>query len=130
NGGLIDQFTLAAGDFVIIASENNRELFAAYGQVLGVSPFRTLANAAGHISIEDPWGNILDSLSYSLDWYGDPQKTTGGWSLERINPFRECSDAANWRASVSTQGASPGTKNSVYDESPDTSPFYIERVLS
>src|SRR5690606_24867306 len=42
--------------------------------------------------------------------------------------FRQCSDEANWRASVSSSGGSPGTINSVFDKSPDTRPFFIERV--
>ncbi|MCA1751279.1 MAG: lamin tail domain-containing protein, partial [Flavobacteriales bacterium] len=59
---------------------------------------------------------------YSIDWYGNPDKDDGGWSLEIINPFTGCSGAQNWSASEAFSGGTPGAENSIFDDTPDTTP--------
>jgi len=128
NQGLVEAFVLAPENFVLITSAANKELFSSYGGVVGVNPFRALPNSTGHISITDAYGNVVDSLTYSSDWYSNPQKQSGGWALERINPFLPCSDSDNWTASLSSMGGTPGSANSVFDDSPDDRPFLISKV--
>src|SRR5690606_7735525 len=78
--------------------------------------------------IADAFDNVVDSLTYSKGWYNDPQKASGGWALERVNPFLSCGDSSNWKASVSPKGGTPGTINSVFDTAPDSRPFMVMQV--
>ena len=128
NDGNFEGFILTPGAYVLLTGSGNKDLFSPFGEAIGVSPFSSLANSAGHISIKDALGNVVDSLSYNLDWYLDLQKTRGGWALERKNPFQACSDMSNWMASTSMQGGTPGKINAVFDTSTDTRPFNITQI--
>lgn len=128
NQGLVEAFVLLPGGFVLITSTANRGLFSSYGEVIGGDPFRALPNSTGYISITDAYGNVVDSLTYSPDWYGTPEKQSGGWALERINPYLPCSDSDNWTASLSSMGGTPGGVNSVFEDSPDGRPFIVAKV--
>src|SRR5690606_3005903 len=77
NNGELNDFTLDSGAFVLLTSSDNSPLFSPFAQTIPVTPFRTLANAEGSISIEDAFGNMVDSISYSKNWYTDPQKANG-----------------------------------------------------
>ncbi|MEX2592118.1 MAG: lamin tail domain-containing protein [Anditalea sp.] len=128
NNGKFEDFSLAPGAYVLLTAPGNKELFTSFGQVIGVNTFSPLANTAGHISIADAFGNVVDSLSYTREWYQDQQKTMGGWALEKINPFQPCSYTANWTASTSPQGGTPGKVNAAFNESPDNKPFFTTYI--
>lgn len=86
----------------------------------GVASFPSLNNSGDDIVLKDNSGQTLDKLTYTDAWYRDDHKKAGGYSLELINPEDPCSDFSNWRASDHENGGTPGTRNSVYDISPDT----------
>lgn len=129
NGVKLEDVTLTPDTFALLTPLDNRQLFIPFGQVIGVDGFKSLANAGGHISLKDSFDSVVDSLSYTQDWYADLQKINGGWALERINPFLNCSGQDNWKASNSPQGGTPGKSNSVFDPTPDTLAFVIIQVL-
>lgn len=81
-----------------------------------------LTNGGRELTLTNQDGDLVNTVTYSDSWYVDPAKANGGWSLEIINPFTECSGAQNWRASNGPLGGTPGAQNSVYDDSPDTEP--------
>lgn len=113
---------LAPGDYVLLCHTDHVGLFEPYGEVIGISSFVALANAADSLTLIDSDGTIIDVVSYTDNWYGDPEKDGGGWSLELINPETECSGQQNWIASNDPSGGTPGAENSVYDNSPDVTP--------
>ena len=119
SGGTIGNHVLAPGAFVILTSGGNLSDFDGFGNTVAVSSWNTLSNSGERIVLKDNLGNIVDSLTYNLTWYRNPEKADGGWSLEQINPDLTCSDANNWRASTDAKGGSPGSQNAVYDNSPD-----------
>jgi len=98
--------------YLILANEEAASALGIYGQFYGFSSF-TLTNAGQSLSLKDQDGNLISSVSYSITWYDDPAKEDGGWSLEQINPSNVCSASANWAASVSAKGGTPGAINSV-----------------
>lgn len=92
---------------------------ADYPDGLAVTSFPSLNNSGDDIRLKDPTLVIIDKLSYTDDWYRDEIKQDGGYTLELINPNDPCSDASNWRASDALIGGTPGTQNSVYNNTPD-----------
>ena len=102
-----------AQDFLIITSNSAVSLFEPFGTTVGVSSFPSLNNTGDNLSIKDQNGVLIDSVSYTDDWYRDDIKDDGGWSLERIDPNIPCQGAENWIASINALGGTPGSINSV-----------------
>lgn len=113
---------LFPGEYVILCDILYAEQFEQYGTVIGIPSFTALSNAADSLTLINPQGTIIDIVSYSDGWYNDPEKKQGGYSLELINPFTECSGSNNWSASNAESGGTPGAQNSIFDETPDTTP--------
>lgn len=116
DGEPLEDFVLLANEYITLTDEANTGAFS--GNVMGLSV--SLPNAGSALLLYDNLGNLVDSVSYTDDWYSDANKDDGGYSLEQINPGLACSYENNWTASNSTNGGTPGAQNSVYDNSPDT----------
>lgn len=127
--GTISSEWLMPGDYKVLTATSNNPLFTMTN-ALGVTSFPSLNNSGDDIVLKDSIGNIIDKITYTTDWYGDPNKVDGGFSIELINPNDPCSDQNNWRASTSTIGGTPGFKNSVYDNSPDSIAPQITLLLA
>lgn len=108
---------LLPGEFIVLCPAAS---VAEFPNAVGVTSFPSLNNSTDDIVITDNNGVQLDKITYTLDWYQDAAKKDGGWTIERINPVAPCSGASNWKASVDPGGGTPGTQNSVYDITPDT----------
>ena len=72
---------------------------------------------------------LIHGVEYSSDWYQDELKSNGGWSLEMIDTGFPFYDQANWKASVSKKGGTPGSVNSVSESNPDISFLGIQNVF-
>lgn len=121
-------YILKPDSFVVLCSTSNLALFSAINNVLGVSSFPSLNNTGDHIYLRSNFSTLIDSVPYTDTWYRDVLKSSGGWSLELINPELpiSCAPAFNWIASSSVNGGTPGSQNSVYSIAPDvTSPSII-----
>ncbi|MEP2023392.1 lamin tail domain-containing protein, partial [Reichenbachiella sp.] len=127
DGEILDDFVLPSHDFVILTDDVNTGLFS--GNVLGLN--LSLTNSGKVLELFDNLGNLVDSVSYSDDWYENADKDDGGYSLEQINPELACSYENNWTASNDTDGGTPSSQNSVYDDTPDTDgPNLIDLVAT
>lgn len=115
----LPNFVLAPNAHVIVCSENDTNIFTGYGDVIGLSSWPTLNNGGDFLGLRGPTNNLIDTVPYTDSWYQDGAKSSGGWTLERINPTALCSDANNWIASKNNTGGTPGAVNSVYDITPD-----------
>ena len=120
SGGTIGNFVLGADSYVILTSTSNLATYQGFGDAVVVSSWNSLTNGGEQLLLTDNLGNLVDSLTYNTDWYGDESKADGGWTLEQINPALACSDINNWSASTSVNGGTPGLQNSIYDTTPDT----------
>ena len=99
-------------------------------EVSGLS-YQALTNEGQTLTIRDTAGQIIHSISYTIDWYQDADKDEGGWSLEQIDPFNPCGGQGNWIASANASGGTPGFRNSTYAVNPDNfSPEPIKAVIS
>lgn len=119
-GGTLKDFpevNIPANSYLILCKESNISLLASYGDCVGFSSF-SLTNGGQLLRLVSPTDDIIHEVEYSDDWYLDPNKDDGGWSLEQINPSDFCSQAINWRAAEDARGGSPGEINSIYDDTP------------
>jgi len=101
--------------YLIVAKDDAESELAAYGSFHGFSSF-SLTNSGQMLELKSKNSIIVSSVSYTDNWYKDPDKEDGGWSLEQINPSNVCSGGDNWLASSDPRGGTPGAENSVYDD--------------
>lgn len=115
---------LMPNQYLVVTSQSSAPLFTARGiqNVLGLAGFPSLTNSGETLVLRDANGIGLHSVSFTDDWYIDPLKTDGGWSLELINPGQTCKGQLNWIASNDPTGGSPGRQNSVLNNVPDPTP--------
>ena len=127
------QITTAAkilpDSFLVLTNLTGFEELYASAAVAEVESFPALTNTGASISLLNPDTVLISSVTYSDQWYNDAVKYEGGWSLEQISPLKPCEGAANWSASNHPSGATPGKRNSIYQNLPDETLPQIERIV-
>jgi hypothetical protein len=123
-------YILKADSFLILCSVSAAVSFAAFGRTLGISGFPSLNNDGGTIILSTGSGVVIHALRYDKTWFDNDIKASGGWSLEMKDPANPCMGHGNWSASISPEGGTPGKKNSVYSENPDTESPSLIRALT
>jgi len=116
--------------YIVYTRTDDLEKFGDNPRVFGMSSFPQLTNAGMLVELFGPGDVILDAVDYTDKWYVTPGTSSGGYSLEMINPFAPCSDASNWRASAHASGGTPGEQNSVYNTNPDAAGPMLNYVLA
>lgn len=116
---IIPDVTIQPHSYLILCSNAAKPELVPFGQAEGFDSF-SLPNEGTTITLRDPFGGIIHSLSYTTDWYHDATKDDGGWSLEQIDPLNPCGETENWKASINLTGGTPGSLNSVNASNPDT----------
>lgn len=111
--GPIPDVVLQPDSFVILCTGNAVVSLSAFGTAIPVTSFPSLDNNGEILYLKAPNGSVIHALSYSTEWYGNELKKEGGWSLEMIDTKNPCSGRSNWKASIHTDGGTPGAKNSV-----------------
>ncbi|MDW3196586.1 MAG: lamin tail domain-containing protein [Cytophagales bacterium] len=111
----LEAYELASGASVALIDAGDADLFAAYN-VLEVNGLFSLDNAGELLVLSNINDELVDSLTFSSDWYGDDAKDDGGYSLELIEALSDCSNESNWAASDDTSGGTPGAANSLVPE--------------
>jgi hypothetical protein len=120
--GTIQTTTLAPNGYLVVTPTSGLGLFPNANSINATS-FPGLKNDGDDVILKNPTeSEIVDFMSYDLNTYQDPASSDGGYSFELINPFNPCLGANNWRANNSQVGGTPGQLNSVFDNSPDTTP--------
>ena len=121
-------YPLLAGEYAVIIDSDDSSLFSNVNNLVLVNSLPALNNGGDNIVLTDGQSLVIDSLSYETSWYGDPNKSSGGYSLELINPNAICGGANNWKASEDPSGGTPGVQNSVFNTQPDVTPPGITSV--
>ncbi len=101
--------TLSTGSYMVVC-ENRAALTLAYpeigeGTIIELAGWRDLNNSGDKIILRDPYGFIVDSLTFAQTYDGER-------SVERLDPAASSGDPANWWGSVDPGGATPGRANS------------------
>lgn len=86
-----------------------------------------LNNSGESIYLLNSDSQVIHAVSYDLNTYRNILKSSGGYSLEMIDPYRLCKGMDNWTASEHPSGGTPGKINSVRRNFPaDTiAPFIV-----
>lgn len=126
----LDSIRIMPGDYLIVCDSIYKPYFLPYGKTLTLASMPVLNNNGQTITLSTPKGNVIHSVCYSPDWYRADETSTGGWSLEIIDPDNPCSGASNWRSSKDPLGGTPGRLNSVDDNNPDAqSPLLLRATM-
>lgn len=119
-------YLIQAGEYVAFAAHANVDTLqtATAGKVLGVSVSASfLNNDSDVLTLSDANGNIIDRVSYNINWHTIAGAEDGGYSLERINPGLPCLGMENWQTCPAQVGGTPAAQNSSFSTDIDeTSP--------
>ena len=128
-GERLGDFELDSGEYVVITKDDGVSEFPSGISVMGLDMSSTaLANSGATVSLLSPVGVLVNTVSYTDEWYHDANKENGGWSLELIDTENFCGANDNWSASVGSVGGTPGIVNSVNGKIIDTILPVISRV--
>ncbi len=107
----LEEVSMLPAGYLIVTSEDAVSSLLAYGKAIGLSSF-SLSNEGTSLTLFDTTGQVICFSSYDPEFYRDPLKKEGGWSLERPDLFHPCDDNA-WMVSENPSGGTPGQVNSV-----------------
>lgn len=111
--GSMPNFILAPGSYVIIGSANTAVALAGYGATISVTNFPSLNNDGELLFLINSNGEVVHAVEYSITWFRNELKKSGGWTLEMMDTDNPCQGFSNWMASIDHRGGTPGAVNSV-----------------
>ena len=120
--GTFDSYVIRPGGYLILTEAGNGELFAGLGEVMEVIGFPSLNNSGDAISVQNSSEVTIAQIAYS---FSEP-----GVSLELINPNGPDYSENNYGLSVDPSGGTPGQQNSIFDDTPDSSPPFITDIAA
>jgi hypothetical protein len=114
-------YRLGPDSLVTVSDEDGQNEWPAGIKLLWADLSRfALLNEGARVSLISPEKRVIHTLFYTENWYDDPNKKEGGWSLEMIDPANTCGGDANWTACQDPLGGTPSRPNSVAGSRPDT----------
>lgn len=116
---LFPEILLDSGEYLILCDIEDTAEFKWFGKVHGLNNWPTLNNSGDVLTLRNKDYQSLDQINYDAHWADGSAKDEGGWSFERINPFKKCTDIQNWSYSVDGAGGTPGEINSIFNSEPD-----------
>lgn len=102
-----DKF-VQANSFLVISRDSSILNFYDVSSQIITATIPSLNNTGDNVILKDFNSTIIDSVSYLPAWGG-----SNGKSLERVSVDELSNDTNNWKTSISTFKATPGTYNSV-----------------
>lgn len=128
--GPMPNFILQPDSMVIVCTGSAVGALSIFGTTISVTSFPSLDNDGDQLFLKAPNGMIIHAVSYSSSWYLNELKKEGGWTLEMIDTKNPCTGSSNWKASVHTNGGTPGKKNSVDALNTDNTAPQLQRAYS
>lgn len=120
DGETLPAFTLAPDSYVIVVESSDAGLFGAFSDVLSISNLALNNSSTDNISLLDDNAATIHAISFT--------GSSGGTSTELINPNGPDYSANNYGLSVDSDGGTPGEVNSIFDDTPDTTPPTIASI--
>ncbi|MBU3661847.1 MAG: hypothetical protein FGM41_01420 [Bacteroidetes bacterium] len=114
----LNEQQLLPKQFLVLHQIKDSSLFQTIHSRIGMS-LPSLSNDGDTILLINKTGMLLHTINYNLSSYQDNFKKEGGYALEMIHPSQICKGNANWTASKSAFGGTPGEANSYWQDAPD-----------
>lgn len=133
NVGALNRGYLPPKHYAILCATSDTAEFSPYGQVIAVNSFPSITNSDGLLVLTTDSNQVISWLQYSDDMFGNNAfKKDGGWSLERVDLNNlNNEDSGLWQPSLSENGGTPGSQNSVsMDYSDMIHPSIVSFALS
>lgn len=125
----LPECVIKPNSYVLLTKNDAVKQFADYGNVFGIfTDIYALTDDGLPLMLKNQSGDIIHFIQYEKTWYGDKNKTEGGWALEQIDPANPCGEKNNWRASIDKKGGTPSAINSVFAKNPDNNAPILVRV--
>jgi hypothetical protein len=128
--GPMPSFVLKPDSFVIVCTGSAVPALSAFGKTISVTSFPSLDNVGETLSLISNDGTVIHAVAYSVNWYQNPIKADGGWTLEMIDTKNPCAGSSNWKESNDASGGTPGRKNSIDGNNADATPPGILRAYA
>lgn len=122
----LPNYTLNANQLVILCKNSDTSYFKSYGNVIGLSTWPSLLNNGVSLKLINSKGKNIDEVNYTIEWYKNKSKSTGGYSLEYQSNKKICDDFYLWGASESGTGGTPGRINSKWNERIED--LYVQQI--
>jgi len=103
---------IAPYGYLLVTGNSNQGVFEQYGDVAYLSSLQ-ITDAGQTFRLTDNNGTLIHFVAFTQDWYGDKNKSAGGWSIEMIDCQNPCGEMENWSASTDKKGGTPCAVNSV-----------------
>lgn len=120
--------SIQGGEYLTLLPKTAYDDASVYGNNYIAENYSSLTNTGDDITLSSSSGSIISSVEFSDQWYGNNDKSEGGWSLEQIDPLNPCGGITNWSVSKDEDGGTPGKVNSVNALNPDTQAPEILRI--
>ena len=105
-------------EYFVIASDSmlfkNYEFLGNSFTKIIIQKSLSLSNSGEPLILMDALGNKIDSVYYLPGWHNKNFISAKNISLERINPFLDANNSANWSSSTDKSGGTPCQNNSIY----------------
>ena len=124
---LVPEVIIEPQSYLVVCDEDDTASFTSEVNCLPIRTFPALLNSGTSIIIWDGT-TMIDSIVYNEDWYHSSSKADGGFSLEKIDPNRNCGSINNWVASENESGGTPGFQNSVFSTNIDSFSPTIQKI--
>ncbi|NIG52616.1 hypothetical protein F3J22_03915 [Chitinophaga sp. Cy-1792] len=79
--------------------------------VTGLDKWTAIPDDTGLVVLYNQQRQVIHAVNYNKSWYGSPEYSKGGYSLEMIDVDAPCIDKPNWKASLAPAGGTPGLPN-------------------
>jgi len=123
----IGSIVIPKNAYLLLIDEDDSLVFENYNfQTISLP---NLNNTEGYIGLFDDDDQVVHEVLYHKQWYQNPNKENGGWSIEMMDANNYCSGQGNWKSCENNLGGSPGFENSVQQENPDTVAPLINEIL-
>ena len=116
-------------DSMVVLCSRTQTVFFGNIKIIGLTSFPSLGNDGDLVTLKASDGKTIHAVEYQSDWYRNPVKANGGWSLEMIDPLQPCAKD-NWTASMDVKGGTPGKENSVVQTASGSQPLQALQCIA
>lgn len=115
--------------YICLAPSSSFDLWTNMYNTIAIPNWPALTNTACNIVLYNNSYKVMDAYRFNRNkTIGEPFKTDGGWSVERIDAGNVSGEADNYHWSINLSGGTPGVTNSVNRKNKDTKAPNISKI--